>query len=179
MKLTIDEKYMFCNEMSMILHSGFSLVQGIDMVREGVNNDNLKDILSQIIESLNDGVTFSDAIKETKAFDDYMANLINVGESSGNLDEVMQSLRDYYFRMADIINKLRNALTYPCILMIMMLVVVGIIVFKVLPIFQNVLRSLGTDLSSYANNFMFFGQIFSFISFVLSPRCAINFKKIT
>lgn len=167
MKLTIDEKYMFCNEMAMILHSGFSLVQGVEMIYEELDNQNLKVVLPQMVESLNSDTTFSDAILETEAFDDYMANLVNVGESSGNLDEVMHSLSDYYLRMSDITNKLKHALTYPCILMFMMLVVVGIIVFKVLPIFQNVLRSLGSDLSSYANNFMFFGQIFSFISFVI------------
>ena len=42
----------------------------------------------------------------------------------------------------------------------MMVVVVGIIVFKVLPIFKDVLNGLGSDLSSYANSFMEFGQIF-------------------
>ena len=49
----------------------------------------------------------------------------------------------------------------------MMVVVVGIIVFKVLPIFKDVLNGLGSDLSSYANSFMEFGQIFSLICFAV------------
>jgi len=126
MKLTMSEKYMFCNQMAMILESGFSLNQGV-------------------------------TINLTKAFDDYMVNLVKVGETSGNLDDVMQSLSEYYARIDDITNKLKQALTYPIILIIMMVVVVGIIVFKVLPIFKDVLNGLGSDLSSYANSFMEFG----------------------
>ena len=96
-----------------------------------------------------------------------MVNLVKVGETSGNLDDVMQSLSEYYARIDDITNKLKQALTYPIILIIMMVVVVGIIVFKVLPIFKDVLNGLGSDLSSYANSFMEFGQIFSLICFAV------------
>lgn len=49
----------------------------------------------------------------------------------------------------------------------MMFVVIGVIVFKVLPIFENVLKSLGSDLSQYAYTFMRCGQIFSFIGFCI------------
>lgn len=153
--------------MTMILYSGFSLSQGVDMIYEEMDDKNVKDVLSEMTQYLNDAMSFSEAIEKTDAFDDYMVNLVNVGETSGNLDEVMQSLTDYYFRMADIVNKLKHALTYPAILVIMMLVVVGIIVFKVLPIFQDVLRSLGSDLSGYASYFMQFGQWFSFASFII------------
>ena len=167
MKLTMSEKYMFCNQMAMILESGFSLNQGVTMVYEEMDDKNIKGVLQEVAKYLDEQVSFSEAIDLTKAFDDYMVNLVKVGETSGNLDDVMQSLSEYYARIDDITNKLKQALTYPIILIIMMVVVVGIIVFKVLPIFKDVLNGLGSDLSSYANSFMEFGQIFSLICFAV------------
>ena len=167
MKWTMSEKYMFCNQMAMILESGFSLNQGVTMVYEEMDDKNIKGVLQEVAKYLDEQVSFSEAIDLTKAFDDYMVNLVKVGETSGNLDDVMQSLSEYYARIDDITNKLKQALTYPIILIIMMVVVVGIIVFKVLPIFKNVLNGLGSDLSSYANSFMEFGQIFSLICFAV------------
>ena len=167
MKLTMSEKYMFCNQMAMILESGFSLNQGVTMVYEEMDDKNIKGVLQEVAKYLDEQVSFSEAIDLTKAFDDYIVNLVKVGETSGNLDDVMQSLSEYYARIDDITNKLKQALTYPIILIIMMVVVVGIIVFKVLPIFKDVLNGLGSDLSSYANSFMEFGQIFSLICFAV------------
>lgn len=167
MKLTMSEKYMFCNQMAMILESGFSLNQGVTMVYEEMDDKNIKGVLQEVAKYLDEQVSFSEAIDLTKAFDDYMVNLVKVGETSGNLDDVMQSLSEYYARIDDITNKLKQALTYPIILIIMMVVVVGIIVFKVLPIFKDVLNGLGSDLSSYASSFMEFGQIFSLICFAV------------
>ena len=167
MKLTMSEKYMFCNQMAMILESGFSLNQGVTMAYEEMDDKNIKGVLQEVAKYLDEQVSFSEAIDLTKAFDDYMVNLVKVGETSGNLDDVMQSLSEYYARIDDITNKLKQALTYPIILIIMMVVVVGIIVFKVLPIFKDVLNGLGSDLSSYANSFMEFGQIFSLICFAV------------
>ena len=167
MKLTMSEKYMLCNQMAMILNSGFSLNQGIGMIEEEIDNKNIKAVLQNVIKYLDDQMSFSEALDLTQAFDDYMVNLVKVGESSGNLDDVMESLSEYYARIDDITNKLKQALTYPIILVLMMVVVVGIIVFKVLPIFQEVLKGLGSDLSSYANSFMSFGQVFSLLCFII------------
>lgn len=173
MKLTMSEKYMFCNQMAMILNSGFSLDQGIEMIYEEVDNKNLKTVLKDLLDKLDDQSNFSEALNSSQAFDDYMVNLVKVGETSGNLDDVMQSLSEYYARIDDITNKLKQALTYPIILVVMMVVVVGIIAFKVLPIFKEVLKGLGSDLSSYANSFMEFGQIFSLICFGVLLICVI------
>lgn len=167
MKMTINEKYVFTSQMAMILKSGFSIYQGIEMIEEEIENKNIKDVLLEVSKNLNNQLCFSEALESTSAFDDYMVNLIKVGETSGNLDDVMESLSNYYLRIDDITDKLKQALTYPIILVMMMTVVVGIIAFKVLPIFSDVLKDLGSDLSTYANVFMNFGKIFSVICFII------------
>ena len=111
MKLTVNEKYLFCREMAMILKSGFSLHQGIMMIGEEIDNSNIKNVLENLVASIDEGCSFSDALKANEAFDEYMINLVNIGETSGNMDTVMASLSDYYFRIDDITDKLKQALT--------------------------------------------------------------------
>ncbi len=167
MKLTVSEKYLFCTQIAMILKSGFSLQQGIEMIYQECDNQNLKSVLHKLQAALEEQLSFYQALDQCEAFDDYMSNLVAIGETSGNLDAVMESLSQYYFRIDDISSKLKQALTFPLILIVMMFVVVSIIVFKVLPIFRNVLLNLGTDLSSFATTFMQFGQVFSFICLII------------
>lgn len=165
--LSLEEKYLFCNQMAMILSSGFQIQDGIEMITDETENQNMYAVLEKILEILKIDSRLSYAIEQTDAFDHYMVHLIRVGEVSGNLDDVFHSLSDYYLRMQDMLHKFQQALTYPIILLMMMFVVVGVIVFEVLPIFQNVLQGLGSDLTSYAYMFMKCGQILSMIGFIV------------
>lgn len=166
MKLTLEEKYLFAHQMAMILQSGFSMDNGVVMIKEETEDKELKKVLEQVEGFLGEGLNLSDALMQTDAFDNYMIHLTKIGELSGHLDDVMGSLGDYYQRMDDISQKLHQALTYPIVLVLMMFVVVGVIVFSVLPIFKNVLEDLGSHLSSYAYMFMNLGQMFSFVGFL-------------
>ena len=166
-KLDLVESYMVCSQLSMILSSGFQIDVGLKMIQEELDNEDVKAVINRVIEEMEQTMSFTAAIKNTEAFDDYMEHMGAIGEESGNLDVVMSSLASYYQRMADIENQYRTALTYPVILMIMMMVVVGVIAFKVLPLFESVLNSLGSDLTPFARSFMSFGQMFSVFSFIV------------
>ena len=163
----LEEKYQFSNQMAMILKAGLSVQQGIEMMQQDLENQNLKIALEAILGYMKEDAHLSLAIERTGMFDDYMVHLLKVGEVSGHIDDVMESLGEYYLRMDDMTSQLQQALTYPIILFIMMFVVVGVVVFQVLPIFENVLMSLGSHLSSFASRFMNFGQIFSMLGFMI------------
>lgn len=167
MKLSFEEKENFAKSMALIINAGFDIYQGIDMIEQSEDNPRLKTVLKEVLENLQEDTTLSQAISKTQAFDDYMVHLLEAGEISGHLDGVMSSLSDYYQRMKDMSSSLKQAITYPIVLLLMMQVVVGVIVFKVLPIFQGVLKSLGGELSTYAYTFMKCGQIFSFMGFLV------------
>ena len=157
MRLSLEEKYQFSNQMAMILKAGLSVQQCIEMMYQDLENQNLKIALEAILGFMEEDAHLSLAIERTGMFDDYMVHLLKVGEVSGHIDDVMESLGEYYLRMDDMTSQLQQALTYPIILFIMMFVVVGVVVFQVLPIFENVLMSLGSHLSSFASRFMNFG----------------------
>ncbi|MFR7591720.1 MAG: type II secretion system F family protein [Longibaculum sp.] len=166
MKLNFEEKYLFCNQMAMILNSGFHFEQGVEMIGEETENGHIKEATSKILTFLQEDSRLSYAVEKTDDFDHYMVHLLQAGEVSGNLDDVMKSLSHYYLRMNEMQNQFQQALTYPMILLLMMFVVIGVIVFQVLPIFRQVLESLGGELTSYAYTFMQLGQVFSIVGFI-------------
>lgn len=165
-KLNLQESYVICSQLAMILSSGFQIDVGLNMIGEELD-DEIKEVIEELKEKMNETMSFTEAIKSTGSFDHYMEHMVAVGEESGHIDDVMNSLARYYQRMSEIESQYRSALTYPAVLMIMMMVVVGVITFKVLPLFESVLKSLGSDLTSFARTFMTFGQVFSLISFIL------------
>lgn len=151
-RLQRDEMCLFARELALILKAGIPLNSGISTIYEENPKENayVKEIENQLLE----GSTFSDALKHTGIFDPYFISMASVGEESGNLDNVMEALGNYYERMQDIRDKMKEVLFYPLMLGIMMLVVIGVIVIKVLPIFQDSLRSIGADLSPAASFMM-------------------------
>ncbi len=167
MKLNFEEKYAFTTQMAMILDAGFDMMEGVEMIAQESENMHIQSVCQDMLHYFKEDSRLSYAVLKSDAFDHYMIHLLEVGEMSGHLDEAMLSLSQYYERMNDMSRQLQQALTYPIVLLLMMFVVIGVIVFKVLPIFENVLKSLGSDLSQYAYTFMRCGQIFSFIGFCI------------
>ena len=112
MRLSLEEKYQFSNQMAMILKAGLSVQQGIEMMQQDLENQNLKIALEAILGYMKEDAHLSLAIERTGMFDDYMVHLLKVGEVSGHIDDVMESLGEYYLRMDDMTSQLQQALTY-------------------------------------------------------------------
>lgn len=172
-KLTTQEKSIFCNEIAIILSFGLSIYEGLDIIYPELPNAHLKEVAKQLLDDYQEHGKFYDAIKASQSFDTYMEEMVQIGEESGNLDSVMHQLSKYYERNDDMQAQIKDAITYPMILMIMMLIVIGILVLKILPIFQNVLSSLGASLSPFAQTLMQFGETFAFSSFLILVIVAI------
>lgn len=172
-KLTVQEKSIFCHEIAMILSSGMSIQVGLEIVYPELSYHSLQEVTKQLLLDYQTYGTFYEAVKKSKCFDTYMEEMIQIGEESGNLDDVMHHLSQYYERSDDMLSQLKDAFTYPMILMGMMIIVIGLFVIKILPIFQNVLLSLGTSLSPFAMHLMSFSKYFAMVSFVVLFMIAI------
>ena len=114
----------FCSQMAMILHSGISPLEGITIMLEDSTSDREKDILQQILDTLQETADFSLSLKETGLFPSYLVHMVQIGEETGTLDEVMSALSEHYEREESIAKSIRNAVTYPMIMIGMMLVVI-------------------------------------------------------
>ena len=166
-ELTIQEKYIFTREMETILSSGLSVDEGLQLIEENVQQPNLKQVAKEIKELFYQKGSFSESIKESKCFDPYMEKLVEIGEMNGHLDTVMRELSFYYQREDDLTNRIKEATTYPIVLLIIMTLIVGILIFKVLPIFEKVMLNLGGTYYSSSQQMMNFGKGFAILSFVV------------
>jgi type IV pilus assembly protein PilC len=84
------------------------------------------------------------SMENTGLFPNYMLHMVRIGEQTGNLDEVMQSLQEHYEREESIRVSIQNALIYPFIMAGMIIVVILILLVRVMPIFNQVFKQLGT-----------------------------------
>ena len=144
------EKAQFLKQIGMILDSGLSLADGLEAIASQVEDKEYKNVLNKAKDNLKNGDTFSSALEKTNAFDSYMVSMLRIGEDSGYLDKVVKQLSSYYYRMHDTRNRIKDALSYPNILVVMMLVVVIVLINNVLPLFKMVLANMGMEVSSLA-----------------------------
>lgn len=157
----------FCSQMAMILHSGISPLEGITIMLEDSTSDREKDILQQILDTLQETADFSLSLKETGLFPSYLVHMVQIGEETGTLDEVMSALSEHYEREDSIAKSIRNAVTYPMIMIGMMLVVILVLLVKVMPIFNQVFVQLGTEMTGFSGALMHIGNAISRYSVVL------------
>lgn len=159
--LSLQEKTIFASELEMILSSGLDIHQGLEIIIDQLPSQNLKQTVLQIQKIVEEEGTFFQGVAQSQAFDPYTEQMIQTGEISGHLDEVLKELVKYYQRQQAMNKQLKEAFTYPFILLIMMFLIVALMVFKVLPIFEDVLSSTGAS-----SDLMTFGMRFGQVSFL-------------
>ena len=129
-KLTNLEIASFCSEMAMILKSGISSLEGVDLLRAQTKAE--KELLDEIYQSVMDTGRLDQALEETKVFPEYLIRMTQIGEETGTLDEVMESLAEHYDREEAIRRSVRSAISYPLLMIGMMLVIIIILMTKVM-----------------------------------------------
>jgi len=148
--LSESEISAFCQQVGMIVKAGLPTYYGISILRDEATDDFTRDFLNKIYEPMERGVTLGEALGNTEAFPEYMVDMIRLGEETGRLEEVLDSLSTYYEREADIKAGIRHAVTYPLIMTIMMLVVIVVIITQVVPVFSQIYEQLGSGLTGTA-----------------------------
>ncbi len=176
--LSNQEMIVFCDQMSMVLKAGLTPAAGIELMLEDADSKDGQAILLPIAEKCNEGYTFPQALAASEVFPAYALHMIEIGNASGNLDEVMDSLVYHYTREENIRQGIRSAVTYPFLIIFMMMIVILVLVIKVLPIFRQIFIQLGSEIPSFSIGLMDFGSmltrysmIFIAVFFVLLIGC--------
>ena len=165
--LTPSEISAFCAQMSMILKSGISLTEGVDIMFEDAGSPDGREILGTILEELEVGAPLHTALKKSEKFPDYMLTMVEIGEAAGRLENVMDSLTSYYEREEAVLRAVRSAVTYPLVMIVMMLAVITILIVQVMPIFNEVFQGLGAQMTGFSLVVMNFGEALGRYSFVI------------
>ena len=165
--LSAEELAAFAAQLSLTVKTGIPLSEAIMILLEDADTEAAKTLLGKILDKLEMGGSLADALKETGVFPIYMTQMIEIGEASGRLDNVLDSLYRYYDREDNIAKSAKNAITYPAIMLVIHIVIIVILVTRVLPIFNQVFNTLGGEMTPLAQGAMRVGEIISNSSIVL------------
>ena len=128
------DRVLFTTQMATLLSAGLPLLQSLETSADQTANKELKTIIRELINSIESGVSFSDALaKHPRVFDNIFVNLVRAGEASGALDTSLQRLAVQQEKDGALIDKLKNALVYPVIVSIVMVLVVVFMLVIVMP----------------------------------------------
>ncbi len=136
----------FCKQFAAMIQAGISIGRALEICIEQAHNKTLKKHLMTIHENVNKGKTLSEACKEEAIFPDILVSMIECGEASGNLDVVLNQVVEHFDGQLGIGRKLKKALAYPAITLVIVIGVVILMMVAVIPKFVETFESAGVEL---------------------------------
>ena len=158
--LTSEELSVFCDQIALMLESGMTLRDGIDMLAEDEEKQGAKARpYSRMRETVEETGSLYIAMKEREdEWPHYMIEMVGIGEETGRLEDIMRNLSSYYLREGKIRDAASSAVTHPLVLGVMMVVIIAVLLWRVMPVFRRVLGSLGVDPSGSSVRLMNVGS---------------------
>ncbi len=142
-KVKAKDRVLFSRQLSTLINAGLPLLQALRSVNQQTTSKPLKIVLSQIIGDIEAGTTLATAMgRHPRVFNQVYLSLIAAGESSGTLDAALDRLAVQQEKEADLNGKIRGAMIYPVVVLLVMTAVVGFMVVKVLPQVKNIYNGL-------------------------------------
>lgn len=140
----------FARQLATMMRAGIPLIQSFDMVADNVEKPKMKELILKIKVDIESGTTFSDALrKHPLYFDNLFCSLIEAGEKSGALEGMLERIAVYKEKSELLRLKIKKAVKYPITVIIAALIVSGILLVKVIPIFKDLFESFGSELPAY------------------------------
>lgn len=140
----------FCQQVGMVVKAGLPIHYGISLLHEEAPTEHMQAIIDEIYIPMKQGGSLYSAIANVGIFPEYMVEMIHLGEETGRLEEVLDSLSSYYEREAEIRSSIRHSLLYPIIMTFLMILVLSIILTQVVPVFSQIYEELIGELSGAA-----------------------------
>lgn len=157
----------FCVQMSLLLKAAIPLEEGLSIMAEDAAAKEEKELLVFLSEEVELGEPFFSALEKSAAFPPYVVRMAKLGQQTGTLDQMMASLAVYYEKEFYMMRNIKNALTYPLIMVFMLLVILFVLFTKVMPIFEDVYEQLGAEISPVSKTAMQLGGMFSGAALVI------------
>ena len=159
-KLNNRELFQFCEQFSIILRSGMSAIEGLAILNDDSQTERGKEILTFLYKDMEESGSLAHAMEQSGAFP-ASAAYVRTGEETGCLDEVMKGLSAFYAKEIQITDQIQSAVAYPLVMLGMMTAVIVILLVKVLPVFRQVFRQLGLEMSGISGALLGIGETLS------------------
>jgi type IV pilus assembly protein PilC len=146
-KVTSIDITFFTRQMATMMKAGVPLVQSFDIVGDGVDNPAMKELIAQVRDDVSAGNDFASALKKhPKYFDELFCNLIESGEQSGALEQMLEKVAIYQEKTQALKAKIKKAMMYPAVTLAIASIVTVILLVKVVPTFESMFKSFGSEL---------------------------------
>jgi type IV pilus assembly protein PilC len=137
----------FTRQFSVMIDAGLPLVQCLDILGKQEPHKNFSAVILKTREDVEAGAALADAMKKhPKTFDPLYSNMIAAGEAGGILDTILKRLAVYIEKNVKLKGEVKSAMIYPVAVVVIAVLVVGAILWKVIPTFASLFQGLGAQL---------------------------------
>jgi type IV pilus assembly protein PilC len=145
--VTTKDLLVFTRQFSVMIDAGLPLVQALDIIGNQAENPAFKKVLLAVKVRVESGSTFADSLSEhPKVFDELFCQLVRAGEIGGILDTILQRLGAYIEKNEKLKRRVKGAMTYPAIVLVIAIGVVGVLIAFVVPTFEKMFKDFGGSL---------------------------------
>ncbi|MBL8446905.1 MAG: type II secretion system F family protein [Zoogloeaceae bacterium] len=146
-KITEKDVTLFTRQLATMLRSGVPMLQAFDISIKGNGNPSLARMLNDIRTDVETGSSLSQALRKYPAhFDSLYCNLVGAGEQAGILDSLLDRLATYKEKILAIKAKIKSALFYPAMVLVVAALVISVMMLFVIPEFKKVFNDFGAEL---------------------------------
>src|SRR5437899_1137582 len=137
----------FTRQFSVMIDAGLPLVQCLDILGSQEEDKNFAAVILSTRTDVESGPSLADAMRRhPKTFDPLFTNMITAGEAVGLIDTILKRLATYIEKAVKLAGQVKSAMIYPIAVIVIAGVVVGVILWKVIPTFAALFSGLGADL---------------------------------
>jgi len=137
----------FTRQFSVMIDAGLPLVQCLDILGSQEEDKNFAAVILQTRSDVESGASLADAMrKHPKSFDHLFSNMVAAGEAGGILDTILKRLATYIEKNVKLKGQVKSAMIYPVAVIVIAVLVVGVILWKVIPTFAQLFEGLGAEL---------------------------------
>ncbi|MCK4545836.1 MAG: type II secretion system F family protein [Candidatus Eisenbacteria sp.] len=145
--VAVKDLAVFTRQFATMINAGLPIVLCLDVMAKQVEKPVLREVLTQVKESVQSGGTLSDSLsKHTKVFDELYSHMVEAGESSGALDAILERLAEYLEKAEQLRRRIKSAMMYPTIVTMIALLATSFLLIFVIPTFTKMFSDFGGQL---------------------------------
>jgi type IV pilus assembly protein PilC len=138
---------LFTRQLSTLQDAGLPILRSLKILENQCKPGVLKNSLGEVVEDIESGATLSEAmVKHPKCFDRLYCNMIKAGEAGGALEAILQRLADFKEKSQTLKRRVRGAMVYPIVVILIAIIIVGFIMYFIIPKFEAIFADFGVDL---------------------------------
>jgi type IV pilus assembly protein PilC len=146
-KVTGKDLVIFTRQLATMIDAGLPLVQCLQILVKQQDNPTFKAVLNAVQSDVETGNTLADSMrKHPKVFDELYSNMVEAGELGGILDTILSRLATFKEKSMTLQKKIKGAMTYPVMCLVISIIILGVILFFVVPTFEKMFKDFGSTL---------------------------------